>query len=275
MPRYFKQSHLLALLFVALLTLAACSGAPMEPLPPAATTPADETVVPPGSDVPPANVITGTAAVDSLQILYLESFPVQIQVEVSGQLPDGCTQLDEPVIKQEGNLFQVELSTWRQADMMCTLALVPYTTAIALPVNGLAAGTYEVNVNGMTASFTLDVDNEMPAAPTTGDDSSAPVSGAYVDNVNIADPTTTPGELHITVEGNLADGCTTLTGTSQDLAGSDWLITLTTFRDPNLMCTEALVPFRQVIVLGTQDLTPGKYNVVVNGVSAAVEIPQP
>lgn len=265
MQRYFKQSHLLALLLAGLLMLAACTGAPVEPLPPAATAPADEATVTPGNNVPPANVITGTAAVESIQILYLESFPLQIQVEVSGQLPDGCTQLDEPVIKQEGNLFQVELPTWRQADLLCTDALVPYTTAISLPVNGLAAGTYEVNVNGMTASFTLDVDNEMPAAP----------SGAYVDSVNVADPASTPGELHITVEGNLADGCTTLTGTSQELLGSDWLITLTTFRDPNLMCTEALVPFRQVIVLGTQDLTPGKYNVIVNGLSAAVEIPQP
>lgn len=268
MQHYFKQS--LALLLLALLTVVACSGAPVEPLPPAATAPAGEATVAPGNNVPPADVITGVAAVDSLQILYLESFPVQVQVEVSGQLPDGCTQLDEPVIQQEGNVFQVELLTWRQADLLCTQALVPYTTVIPLPVNGLAAGMYEVEVNGMTASFTLDVDNEMPAEPAANTP-----SGAYVDSVTVADPAGTPGELHITVEGNLADGCTTLTGTSQELLGSDWLITLTTFRDPNLMCTEALVPFRQVIVLGTQELTPGKYNVVVNGVSAAVEILQP
>ena len=33
-------------------------------------------------------------------------------------------------------------------------------TCIALDVLGLAAGTYVVNVNGVTAEFTLDVDNE-------------------------------------------------------------------------------------------------------------------
>lgn len=278
MSQFYKRPLWLALALLGLFTAAACSGAPVEPLPtlpPAATTPADEATPTPGSNVPPAHVIIGTAAVDSIQILYLESFPVQVQVEVRGQLPDGCTQLDEPVIEQEGNVFQVELPTWRQADLLCTQALVPYTTVIPLPVNGLAAGTYEVDVNGVTASFTLDVDNELPAEPANDTDSGVAPSGAYVDNVNVADPASTPGELHITVEGNLADGCTTLMGTSQELMGSDWLITLTTFRDPNLMCTEALVPFRQVIVLGTQELTPGKYNVVVNGVSAAVEILQP
>ncbi len=263
MQQYSKQSLLLALLLACLLTVVACGGIPLEPQP--TLSPADEATIAPGDNMPPANVITGTAAVESIQVLYLESFPLQINVEVSGQLPDGCTQLDEPIITREGDTFRVELSTWRQADLMCTLALVPYTTVISLPVNGLAAGTYAVDVNGMTASFTLDVDNEMPAAP----------SGAYVDSVNVTDPATTPGELHITVEGNLADGCTTLIGTSQDVNGGDWLITLLTQRDPNLMCTEALVPFRQVIVLGTQDMAPGKYNVIVNGTSVAVEIPQP
>ena len=38
----------------------------------------------------------------------------------------------------------------------------PYEETVALDVYGLIAGTYQIDVNGVTDSFFLDVDNILP-----------------------------------------------------------------------------------------------------------------
>jgi inhibitor of cysteine peptidase len=52
----------------------------------------------PTSTTPPDaqedKVITGTARVEAIEILILESFPVQVNVVARGNLPDGCTTID-------------------------------------------------------------------------------------------------------------------------------------------------------------------------------------
>ena len=63
--------------------------------------------------------------------------------------------------------FQVTITTTRPADAMCTEALVPFEETFSLDVYSLPAGTYTVNVNGITDTFELAVDNVSPdeAAP--------------------------------------------------------------------------------------------------------------
>ena len=113
----------------------------------------------PGGD---GTFVTGVAVVDSVDLLMLESFPVQIHALVKGNLPDGCTTIDQVTQARQGNAFTVTITTKRPADKMCTEALVPFEESVALEVVGLPAGTYAVEVNGVTASFTLDVDNALP-----------------------------------------------------------------------------------------------------------------
>ncbi len=103
--------------------------------------------------------IYGTAVVESIEILVLESFPVQIHVGAKGYLPDGCTKIDRVEEKRDGNTFTVTITTKRPKDMMCTQAIVPYEEKVPLDVYGLKAGTYDVNVNGVTDSFELFIDN--------------------------------------------------------------------------------------------------------------------
>ena len=43
--------------------------------------------------------------------------------------------------------------------MMCTQAIVPYEEKVPLDVYGLKAGEYDVNVNTVTDSFELSIDN--------------------------------------------------------------------------------------------------------------------
>lgn len=107
-------------------------------------------------------VIRGEAVVEEIDIQILESFPVQVHVVARGYLPDGCTQIDEIEQTRSGQTFQVTITTVRPADAACTEAIVPFEEVIALDVLGLEAGTYSVDVNGVTGSFRLDMDNEPP-----------------------------------------------------------------------------------------------------------------
>jgi hypothetical protein len=83
-----------------------------------------------------------------------------------GHLPDGCTEIDEvrSSFDEDDNTLSVEITTVRDADAVCTQALVPFEERIQLDVYGLPAGTYTVDVNGVRETFTFDVDNDPPEA---------------------------------------------------------------------------------------------------------------
>ncbi len=150
----------LALLLSSLVAVAACRPAAPEEV----ATPTAEATATTGSNEP----VRGQARVDSVDVLLLESFPVQVQVAVSGNLPDACTFIDEIITQQTGDIFRVAITTVRQPGAMCAQVVTPFEENVPLEVEGLPAGTYEVSVNGVTTSFTLDVDNSLEGTPTTG-----------------------------------------------------------------------------------------------------------
>lgn len=150
-PRKRRLTSLLLLCLFA--TLAACSLVNPEE---------EESPTPPATETETAEepeTVTGEADVESIEILVLESFPVQVNVIASGALADGCTSLVEPTPRLEANTFVVNLATRRVEDDVCTQATVPFDKVISLPVEGLSAGTYTVSVNGLTDTFTLEADN--------------------------------------------------------------------------------------------------------------------
>jgi len=105
------------------------------------------------------DTICAEANVKRIEILILESFPVQVQVRAMGYLPDGCTTICDISQSREGDVFTVIITTSRPADAFCTQVLVDFEELIPLDVVGLPAGTYTVDVNGVTDTFTLTVDN--------------------------------------------------------------------------------------------------------------------
>lgn len=107
------------------------------------------------------------ANVESIDILILESFPVQINVIAEGYLPDGCTEIDEINTEKEGNNFNITITTKRPKDAICTQAIESFKETIPLEVHGLSAGNYTVNVNGVTGSFELAVDNILEETPNS------------------------------------------------------------------------------------------------------------
>ena len=122
----------------------------------------------PAPGVPPAEVggdgevIIKQAPVDSVELLLMESFPMQMRALVRGDLPDGCTEISHSGQTTEGNVIRIDLFTRRPAGAICTQALVRYEENILVDILGLPAGDYVVSVNGVEASFSLDVDNVPP-----------------------------------------------------------------------------------------------------------------
>lgn len=236
--------------------------APAEPVSPDSSLPAKAS---PGSATE-----TGKARVESVEIMILESFPVQVRVRAAGHLPDGCTQIEQVTQERIGDTFQVTISTVRPAGMECTEALVGFEQSIPLDVVGLPAGTYVVDVNGVCGSFELSVDNVLPqeAGPRKTVKGEAPV-----ESVDAGLPAPGAAHANVLVEGYLPDGCTTLGKVIQERDGRTFRITLTTERPADMQCITVIVRFEQVIQLDVTDLEPGTYSVVVNGVKGSFELP--
>lgn len=154
-----KQAAILAVLLTTLvLATAACGGGTADTPAATETPPATQAAAPPISTQPDR----GQAIVNGIDIMTLESFPVQVNVVARGELPDSCTAIDQ-VISQRGDTdFRVAVTTIRQPDQVCSQVVVPFEETISLDVAGLPAGTYQVSVNGVLDSFTLAVDNVLP-----------------------------------------------------------------------------------------------------------------
>ena len=101
------------------------------------------------------------APVESIDILVLESFPVQINVLIDGYLPNPCYQISRIEKNQDEDTFFVKVFM-KYNGLICIQTIKPYKETVALDVYGLVAGTYQVDVNGVIDSFTLDVDNILP-----------------------------------------------------------------------------------------------------------------
>jgi len=107
------------------------------------------------------------ARVETVDVVILESFPVQARAIVRGNHSDGCTEIARFEESREGNTYRIRLYSRRPVDRECTEALVPYEESIGLDVRDMPAGEYLVDVNGISASFTLEIDNSLPQEPRT------------------------------------------------------------------------------------------------------------
>jgi len=157
-----RKTFLYILLSGLILLLAACSADPFTP-PPDQPVTSDDTLQPTQTPLKDDMTMEEKAYIDTVDVLILESFPLQVMVNVKGNLPDGCTTIAESWAEQvDDTTFEVHIGTVRRAGGMCTQALVPFEENIPLDVAGLPAGTYTVKVYDQTAEFTFEQDNTLP-----------------------------------------------------------------------------------------------------------------
>ncbi|MCB8923519.1 MAG: hypothetical protein H6662_18180 [Ardenticatenaceae bacterium] len=181
------KSYWLPILLITLLLMTACnSQADETPTPiPATHTPLP---APSATPAPSGETVRGQATIDSIQVEMLESFPIQVNVIARGELPDSCTQIDEIVQQRNDTTFRIIITTIRPGDAVCTADVVPFSETIPLDVEGLDAGTYDVNAGDPSGTFTLAADNRIEEVvpepepsvtpePPAADSNSAAISG--------------------------------------------------------------------------------------------------
>jgi hypothetical protein len=109
---------------------------------------------------------TTVAVVKSIEILLLESFPLQVHAILRGDLPDaGCTTISSVDQVREGNTIKLTLVTTTDPLAVCAQALTPFEEVVPLDVHGLPAGTYTVQAGGVQTTFEFTVDNILPTDP--------------------------------------------------------------------------------------------------------------
>lgn len=107
----------------------------------------------------PDNTSVGSAEIETLEVIVLPSFPIQVSVVAKGNLADACTTLGDVKQTRQGDIFKIEVTTLRPQDSVCTQTMSHFDKTISLDVEGLAAGTYRLEVNGVQETFTLTMDN--------------------------------------------------------------------------------------------------------------------
>ena len=148
------------LLAASVLLMASCQLALPEPVDPDRPVSSDDPPAP-AAPIPEDDkyVIAEMIHIDSVDSLTLESWPLQVNAVVKGDLPDGCTFIHQVESQRDGAVFNIRIFTIREKEAFCTEALVPFEEVVPLDVYGLPAGTYTIEVYGLRAEFTFESDN--------------------------------------------------------------------------------------------------------------------
>jgi inhibitor of cysteine peptidase len=120
------------------------------------------------------------AVLDSVEIVILESFPVQVKATVRGNLPDSCVSIEQVNQEQADNTFSITLITTRLTNVMCIEQQQPFEEVVSLEVFGLPAGVYTVtasSANQVDHNFELTVDNVLSEETTESSTPGGIISG--------------------------------------------------------------------------------------------------
>ncbi len=151
------MKRILIPVILAVFIFSACAPAADEP---AATPPnpdqpisSDDTPAPQVTPPTPtdSNLLRGNAYLDSVELLTLESYPLQFMLVLKGSLPTPCNQLRVDVNPPDGeNKIIVDVYSVTQPDMVCAQVLEPFEENI--PLGSFPTGHYTLWVNGGLAS---------------------------------------------------------------------------------------------------------------------------
>ena len=102
---------------------------------------------------------------EQLELVQLESFPIQVQAHVRGTLPDSCTNIArvEQAVDPPARTISLRLIVETTAATSCQMTPTSFEEIVNLEVQGLPAGNYRVLLGGLSADFTLPADNVAPA----------------------------------------------------------------------------------------------------------------
>ena len=149
------RSRLLALGMGVVILVVACRGVdvgtpvpdstsvPAGPSDPIATNPDNSPTADPGTTLPSG--VKGWVIVDSTEILYLESFPVQVRLLARGSLPTACHQA-QWAVEDKGWAIDVALWSVLLLGQDCSGELEPFE--VSIPLGSFEQAATPVLLNG-------------------------------------------------------------------------------------------------------------------------------
>lgn len=99
------------------------------------------------------------AMVSKVEVTTLGGQSPRYAAQVTGDLPDSCTQIGRTRQEVVRMTIRVSMYTRKTDGTGCLPQSVPFKERVVLDVSGLKAGSYAVDVNGAVASFTLTEDH--------------------------------------------------------------------------------------------------------------------
>ncbi len=97
------------------------------------------------------NFNRGAAFIDSTDIILEESYPVQVKLALTGNLPTPCHQLRVVFseVDEQGNV-EIEVYSVSDPEMMCIQVLEPFEASV--PLGEYTQGKYTISINGEPAA---------------------------------------------------------------------------------------------------------------------------
>jgi hypothetical protein len=112
----------------------------------------DEPIVEPG---PPGSIpeprppidgnVNGEVFITSADLRIMESFPIQVALDVSGDKPTPCHEIFWTV-EDDGEVIAIDMISQVAQDQVCTQVLEPFS--IVVPLGSWAEASREVTLNG-------------------------------------------------------------------------------------------------------------------------------
>lgn len=107
-----------------------------------------------GTPPPPQETFESLNLIDSVEATVLESDPAQIQLHITGSLPDGCQFPVQVEQTRAGDTITLKLYRAMPLAVACPAMLIMYDETITLE-GTFDAGTYTIDVNGFVIEVTI------------------------------------------------------------------------------------------------------------------------
>jgi hypothetical protein len=212
-------------------------------------------------------LLSGSLQIDDLNIEISGALPLPVHAVVSGKLPNSCSQLGEIQLHRDGKQFIAQLVAYIPAEVDCGQDSIPFQVEIPINTANLPEGTYEVIVNGKTASFVPPLPSSHPENVTEGH------KYIQIENVEVMVGIGSPLPVDIVASGTWPQLCSQIA--EVDSAFKDFLIDITILASTSPTCRPDYLGlfFRFEFPLNIGEMPPGIYTISVNGVSTNLELP--
>ena len=212
-------------------------------------------------------IVKNDIQVDSVNIDFGVGSPIPTHAIVSGNLPNACAQLGEVRVHSEGTTFFVRLVAYVPTRTDCNPDTLPFRLEVPLNIVNLPEGPYEVNVNGVTASF------DPRTTVAVSDEALAERNLITVEDVQVEVGVGSPRPVEVVASGTWPDLCAQIAETQTRMNGFQIDVTVLASTTETCRPDNLGLPFRYAFPLNTVEMEDGIYTITVNGASTTFELP--